>query len=157
MVNQQEDDIKKKWAIHRAQVEQDHVIKCLDSILLTIKESLLEKGTKHVLAKFYLELKEYYASQSNDELINNAKVLQEYSATYLENHNMLLLVGVLTQEKIDSYEIAKAVQILQKAPSQLRDQGTKLINTLKEVEPYAVPRKQKLDEDFYNEDHQLRP
>ncbi|RUR12302.1 hypothetical protein [Legionella sp. km772] len=149
MVNEQEKEVKKKWAIHCAQVEQTKLINCLSSILDTIKNAPLEKTTKHALSTFYNELKNYYAGQSIDDLVNNSRALQEYSGTYLENHNMLLLVGVLTQEKIIPYEVSLAVKTLQHVPSQLREQGTTLINALQAIEPYAIKINRKLDEDFY--------
>lgn len=147
-----EQEIQKKWAIHCAKIEQEHLAKCLSKVIDTIKETSLEKRTKHVLITFYQELKNYFANLSTEELINNAKALQEYSETYIENHNMLLLVGVLNQEKIIPYEVTLAVKALQGIPAQLREKGNRFINALKGVEPYAVTINKRLDEDFYNDE-----
>jgi len=155
MANEQENEVKKKWDIHCAHVEQANLLKCLDNILDTIKDSSLAKNTKHALTTFYKELQTYYASQSIEELVNNSKALQEYSETYLENHNMLLIVGVLTQEGINSYEIGLSVKTLQHVPSLLREQGSILINALKKVEPYAIRVTKKLDEDFYADEENI--
>lgn len=149
MASEQEKEVQKKWAIHCAKIEQENLVKCLDDVIDTIKKTLLEKETKHVLITFYQELKSYFANLTTEELINNAKALQEYSETYLENHNMLLLVGVLNQEKLIPYEISLAVKALQRVPAQLREKGSSFINALKGIEPYAVAINKRLDEDFY--------
>ncbi len=152
MSNEQENEIKKKWDIHCAHVERTNLVKCLDDVLDTIKNSDLELRTKKTLSTFYNELRTYYASPSIQDLVNNAKMIHEYSETYLANHNMLLIVGVLTQQRLDSQEIRTAVETLQQVPSQLREQSTSLIQALQQIEPYAIQDCKKLDEDFYGDE-----
>lgn len=152
MASDAENEVKKKWAIHCAKIEQEKLLNCLDGVMMSIENASLEKQTKQVLISFYSELKSHYKNQSTEDLVNHAKALQEYSESYLENHNILLLEGILAQEKIPAYERSIAIETLQHAPLQLREKGCALNNALKAVEPYAVKRHKKLDEDFYADD-----
>lgn len=148
-------DIEKKWAIHSVHSERNKLVACLDEVINTINNSTLECRIKNILFSFYKEIKDYYTEQNHQDLINNSTIIKEYSQSYLINHDMVLIHGMLAKEHIHQPATNEAIEaLLRDLHQQLQKNSSSLIGALQQVHVYAKPSSKKLDEEFYADDEE---
>jgi hypothetical protein len=152
MIAEPPNDIKRKCDFNSLNFERNKLVECLDRIITLLDNSTLNVKVKNVLLIFYRELKSYYNDKSVQDLVNSTKDIKDYTETYLANHNKFLVSGVLSLHQLSHPEVIASVDLLLKeAQLELRSQNTPLIKALKQVEPYALLKKNRLDEEFYGE------
>jgi hypothetical protein len=149
MTEDSQSDLKRKWDIHLVNHERNNLIEYLERVLEAIKKSSLDNNIQKALLIFYKEIKTYYHDQ---DLVNDSQTIKEYTKSYLVNHSMPLIQGVIKYEK-PSIEVNRAVgELLIDLHTLLRQQSVRLIKALEQVEPYAKLTTKKSDEDFYSND-----
>lgn len=148
-----ENDLRKRWDIHLVSQERISLTACLDNVLVSIKNSDLDLTIQKMLLRFYTELKAYY---NDHDLINDAALIKEYTESYLTNHSMHLIYGVLAAEspapKINNEVEKELGNLLHDSCVVIRQQSASFLKALGQVEQYSTPHPKKLDEDFYADD-----